>query len=114
MIKVIAIALPLIASSLPAFATDFTDQTPCSVVVRAADRQDQLDLRRAGAYVVAALKKLDADHAARGGQALSGILTHEEFITMIRDTAALCRSEPTSTVFRAAASVYLVTQDAGQ
>jgi hypothetical protein len=107
MVRSASLALLLLLGASPAWAADFNDQTLCSALVAAASRQDHMDMRRAGRYIKTAFAQMDRLRVAAGHQPLMDIVTPDELLHMIRDTAATCSTSPTMTIYDAAKGVYI-------
>jgi hypothetical protein len=107
MLRVI-VSAGMIALSLPTFAAGFTDDTPCSEMMKAARRHSQTDLLRFTDYIVDTFWSMDREEIAAGRLGIMDLVSRAEIGTMVADTAAVCRKDPEATI-RAAATVVFLT-----
>jgi hypothetical protein len=107
MLKAIILALPLLAGPASAWAADFNDKTPCSVLVAAVDKFDVMDVRRSSRYIQDAFLAFDHIQASGDHNTLGKLISAAESRTMERDVLTLCASEPAMPVRDAAKAVYI-------
>jgi hypothetical protein len=110
-LRIISLAalFPVLASA--ALASEVTEQTPCSVAIKAWDGKDIDAVRNIGLFVENTMQDLDFKHTDNGEPGIMAGMTDHVRATAVATAVGFCRQHPRATIYNEAASAYQGLRD---